>query len=56
MFVRRFVIIQGGDGVRFLELYDANNRRLFRVADTVQDFDELGDAHSREPPEARGHI
>jgi hypothetical protein len=39
--VRRFAMIQGGEGVRFLELYDANNRRLFRVADTVQDFDDM---------------
>ena len=39
--VKRFAIIQGGSGGQFLELYDARNRRVFKAADTIQDFSDL---------------
>jgi hypothetical protein len=39
--VRRYVALEGGNGSRVLEVYDANNRRRFRVTDTIQDFDAL---------------
>jgi hypothetical protein len=39
--VRRFAIIHGGRGGQFLELYDAQNNKVFSVADTIQDFTDL---------------
>lgn len=39
--VRRFAIIHGGRGGQFLELYDAQDRRVFRASDTIQDFSDL---------------
>lgn len=39
--VRRFVVLEGGRGGQFLELYDVTNRMLFSAADTIQDFPDL---------------
>jgi hypothetical protein len=38
---RRYVAIQGGNGGRLLQIYDADNRCMFKVTDTIQDFDGL---------------
>ena len=39
--VRRFAIIHGGRGGQFLELYDAQDRMVFRASDTIRDFSDL---------------
>ena len=39
--VRRYVAIQGGNGGRILQIYNADNRCVFKVTDTIQDFDGL---------------
>jgi hypothetical protein len=39
--VRRFVVIEDAKGGKCLELYDGSNHRIFKVADTIQDFGDL---------------
>jgi hypothetical protein len=39
--IKRFALIEGGRGGQTLELRNAKNRIVFRVADTVQDFGDL---------------
>jgi hypothetical protein len=39
--VRRYVAVEGDNGSRSVQIFDGNNQSLFKVADTIQDFDSL---------------